>query len=324
MKKERNYSIDLMKTILVLGMILSHTLDSLIIEQNTITIILRNYFNLVSFSGFMFIFGYNAYNSYIINENNKIKNLLKNILKILIIFWISGFLFDYFALKNHDINNYVKILLLLRLPGYSEFLVTFILVNLSLILFKKIYYKISKKNKYIIIAIIVSLLFTIVPPIELKIPWINLFLRTNESTFPLLPYINLFFFGIYFAKNKPKYNFITLVILTMFYFIYYIGMDKTTRFPISLYYMIGSYVFIYGYYYISKLCNYIKNKNILSYTTLIGKNSLLSLLISNIFVLILPYYNIRGNGTLAIIIYLIIIFTCYLIIYIINKKNYEK
>jgi len=314
--KKRNYDIDIMKLFFVLGMILSHVLDTLLINQNSFPILLRHYFNLISFSGFMFIFGYNAYNAYINEEETCKTKFIKNILNLLIAFWISGFLYDYFAMKNYYLKNYVHIFFLLRLPGYSEFLVTFALTNLFILIFKKYLKKVTQKNIYIFIGILISLLFSIIPPINNNIPWINLILKTNSSSFPLIPYINLFFFGIYFAKNKPNYKFIILIILAFCYLLYCFNIDKATRFPISIYYIIASYIYIYGYYYISQLSNYIKNKKVINYICLLGKNSLLSLVISNILILTLPYFNIRGNIYITILLYILIILICYIVSYI--------
>lgn len=56
-KNKRESNIDLIKTVLVLGMIFSHILDFFFDKHFLIT----NYINLVSFSGFIFVFGYNAY-----------------------------------------------------------------------------------------------------------------------------------------------------------------------------------------------------------------------------------------------------------------------
>ena len=59
-KNKRELNIDLMKTILVLGMIFSHVLDFFLVNN-----FFSLYFNLISFSGFMLVFGYNSYNAYI-------------------------------------------------------------------------------------------------------------------------------------------------------------------------------------------------------------------------------------------------------------------
>ncbi len=83
---KREINIDIMKYFLILGMILSHSFTILGHESNIIV----NYCNLVSFSGFLFVFGYNVYNAYI-NKKGNIKKQLISIFRILLVFWISGF-----------------------------------------------------------------------------------------------------------------------------------------------------------------------------------------------------------------------------------------
>ncbi len=93
-KNKRELNIDLIKTILVLGMILSHSLDFFII-RNPFTSVVGGYFNLVSFSGFMCVFGYNAYNAYIKNDNNNVSaKIIKNIIILIACYYISGFFYE--------------------------------------------------------------------------------------------------------------------------------------------------------------------------------------------------------------------------------------
>lgn len=272
--KKRDLKIDIMKTALVLGMILSHTLD-FYANRSIFVYITIKYFYLISFSGFMFVFGYNSYNAYINSEKSDVnKKLIKNILKLNLIFYISGFCFDFFALRNMDLKNYVNILFFIRLPGYSEFLATFAVLNLFMLIFKNKIKKICKKNENIIIICLISLLFTLLPAIETSIPWVNLFIKTNIASFPLLPYLNLFFIGVYFAKNNPKFK-IHILFISFSMLQIYLLMDclyLAERFPISLAYIIGSYIFIYLYYFVAEyLSKVFKNSKILNKIVLIRK-----------------------------------------------------
>ena len=267
-KNKRELNIDLMKTILVLGMIFSHVFDFFSVNN-----FFALYFNLISFSGFMLVFGYNSYNAYIKKESSN-KKILKNFFRLIVAFYISGFVFDYFMNRNYKIDNYVKILCFLNLPGYSEFLATFAFLNLLILIFRSKLKKISENNKYIVIGIIISVFFTIIPAVNQNIPWANLFIKTKSVSFPLLPYLNLFFIGIYIAKNKPKFNIVTVVILCFMWNIHLIMCLKNleTRFPISLTYIIGSYLYLYLYYYISNyVCMKLKSVKIQKFITVVRK-----------------------------------------------------
>lgn len=264
--KKREQNIDFFKTMLVLGMILSHILE-FYCSFDSFLVIITNYFNLISFSGFLFCFGYNIYNAYINKEDVLIKKrIIKNFFRLTIAFWISGFLYDYLMLKNNDVINYIKILFFLKLPGYSEFLATFAIIDLFVLMFINQLKFICKNSNYLFLCIGVSLIFTILPCVNNQIPWINLLLKTNDIAFPILPYISLFFVGIYFAKNKPKFSFIVFIIVAIIIAIL-IKKDVfgvSNRFPISMQYIIGSSCLVYLYYYLSKLiCNKLERNSII-------------------------------------------------------------
>ena len=267
-KNKRELNIDLLKVILVLGMIFSHASDFFYGSS-----IFTDYFELVSFSGFMFVFGYNSYNAYIKTEASN-KKIVKNIIKLIVTFYISGFCTYYFVYQNYDIGNYIKILFFLKLPGYSEFLATFVLLNLLILIFRNKLKEISKNNKYIFICIIISAFFAIIPAVPKKIPWVNLFIKTKNTAFPILPYLNLFFIGIYIAKNKPKFKIETLILLLYMWTIHIIMalLNLERRFPVSITYIIGSYIYLYLYYHLSKyVCIKLKNKKIQNIITVIRK-----------------------------------------------------
>ena len=259
-KNKRELKIDLIKTVLVLGMILSHTLD-FFITRNSFIGGLSSYLNLVSFSGFLFVFGYNAYNAYIKKEKSDVieKKIAKNILILIIYYFISGFLYEYLIRKNRVFFDYIKILFFLKLPCYSEFLLTFAILNVIILIFRKQLKKISENKIYMFICIAISIIFVLVEPIKKEIPYIYLLFKTNVMSFPILPYINLFFFGIYFAKYKPKFDREICIVLygLLCFHIIMNSEGFATRFPVNIAYISGSYAFIYIYYYIF---NYIESK----------------------------------------------------------------
>lgn len=68
---ERDRSIDFMKTLLVIGMIIGHCIQ-LIGKTSIKTTNISNLINLITFSGFIFCFGYSVSISYL----NKNKNMV--------------------------------------------------------------------------------------------------------------------------------------------------------------------------------------------------------------------------------------------------------
>lgn len=267
-KNKRELNIDLMKAMLVFGMIFSHVFDFFFVNN-----VFALYFNLISFSGFMFVFGYNSYNAYIKKESSN-KKILKNMFKLIVAFYISGFAYEFFINQDYEIEKYIKILCFLKLPGYTEFLATFAVLNVFILVFRSKLKKISQNNNYIVIGIIISAFFSIIPTVKENIPWANLFIKTQSVSFPLLPYLNLFFIGIYIAKNKPKFNIVICIIACFMWNIHLIMFLKhlETRFPISLTYIIGSYLYLYLYYYISNyICMKLKSSKIQTFITVVRK-----------------------------------------------------
>ncbi len=224
-------------------------------------------------------------------------------------------------------SNYIKILFLLRLPSYSEFLVTYVIILIFVIVFNKQLKSICKNNKYIIISIIISMIFFVIPQVKQNIPWLNLFIKTNSISFPVFSYLNLFFIGIWFSKNKPKFCLKNLYICAIFYLIFVlcVSLGYTSRFPVSLSYIFGSYLFIYLYFYFSKFLRFkLKDNDVLNAMSIIGRNSLLCLLISNIMLLFLSKLHFNYSFLMVILCYILVIIVCFLFSLIKTKITSKK
>ena len=103
MKREKN--IDLFKAILVLGMILAHVIRELI-PGNKVLNSIRDYIELISFSGFLFCFGYSSYLAYLSKDFKQVKKkIIKNICRLAIVFYVSGISYELLIAKNYDIYS---------------------------------------------------------------------------------------------------------------------------------------------------------------------------------------------------------------------------
>ena len=95
--KGRNISIDLFKGILIILMIISHILQLLFFSKNEL--LFNKFVNLITFSGFMFSFGYVTYFAYISKDIDKLtfrKKMIKRFIITMIAFYISSFAYRYF------------------------------------------------------------------------------------------------------------------------------------------------------------------------------------------------------------------------------------
>lgn len=159
---------------------------------------------------------------------------------------------------------------------------------------------------------------TFIPDKLITINQIGLLIGTNNfSSFPVIQYSPFYLVGIYFAAYKVKFNKIILIISCAFtlsfvsYLLY--THNLPSRFPPSLFWIIGSAFFLYIYFLVSNFLSSYVNKT--QFLEILGKNVLLYLILSNIF--IFTIHSIYGSMNLGIpkvfILTLAILFTiCYL------------
>ena len=313
--KKRKESIDLLKGILTISMIIAHIIQFFPI--NIITKFISNYINLTTFSGFMFAFGYTSYKK----EKHKFnKKQLKKFAKILIIYYISSIFYTILISKNINTKVLLQILLLQKIVKYNEFLLSFAFLYLIKILLNNKLNNLNNKN--IIFLIILSLLSKNINYNYIKSPLIGIFIGTTSFyCFPIIQYSSYFLIGKYLEKNKIIFN-KTIYLLSLFrtltFIIYYIiNLKLPSRFPPSIYWIIGGAYFIYIYYITLEK---IKPNFISTIIKKIGTNTLSYLLYSNIVIFFTHYiihkYNIHYNNN---ILYLLLLFLCISIPYTLNN-----
>lgn len=300
----RSSALDIFKGLLVFGMILAHIIQILGNRNDYLLSAISKYINLISFSGFLFAFGYANYFAYFSKDFQVVKwRMFKTGLKILLAFYISGIasriLFEKKAIHLLDI---IKIILLADIPGYSEFLASFAIITLlALVLFRLIKTVLSNK-KYFWLLNIFLLFTTFIPYERITINQIGLLIGTNNfACFPVIQYSPLYLIGIYFARYQVKLNRIVLLISSTFTlsFISYLLYTHSlpNRFPPSLFWIVGSALFLYIYFLASDLLATKLNK--IELLEKLGRNVLFYLLVSNIF--IFAIHSIYGNMPWGII-----------------------
>lgn len=117
----RSSALDVFKGLLVFGMILAHIIQLLGNKNDFLLKAISTYINLISFSGFLFAFGYANYFAYFSKNFQSVKwRMFKTGLKILTAFYISGIAFRViFEKKVIHFLDIIKIILLTDIPGYS-------------------------------------------------------------------------------------------------------------------------------------------------------------------------------------------------------------
>lgn len=306
-KKSREFWLDFMKGILTISMILAHIYQ--FFTYNPKLFNLNDYINLTTFSAFMFCFGYASFLAYADNPNAE-KRMLIGMIKSIIAFYVSSIAYYIFIAKVKDFRFYLNILLFLDAPGYSEFLLSFVLIYVVEIFLFKWILAISESKIKFFLLIAISLIMTEMYRSEASnFPIISALIGgRNNVSFPILQYSVYFLMGLYIAKNKIYFNKFILIFsfIGSSIFIYYRFKYNLLplRFPPTLYWIIGGMFFVYAYYL---LCKLIKKNNFICF---FGKNSLFFLVVSNVIIFITCYFRDNLNITNYPLLWLILATLC--------------
>ncbi len=288
MTQPRDETIDSLKGMLVFGMILSHVAGLISSHSDGAIKLVWLITGLVTFSGFMFSFGYACQLAYFSKTRSLVaQRMLITALKPLIAFYLSGIYWRAFVDQNLTVKGILKILLLRDIPPFSEFLIAFALIMLvSLFLFRPIQHIVAHPSTFWLSFTL--LLFTTFLPYD----WIQfsplalLIGTTAFPTFPVLQYFPVFLLGAYFAKHRLKRDrtvqLVALSGLVAFVGFYAIHHQLPSRFPPSCLWILASIALVDGYYQIAQ-----RLPSPHPLTTLLrlwGKNVLFYLLISNILI----------------------------------------
>ncbi len=327
---KRVAAIDYMKSFLIIGMILGHTIQFLKLKsESSINYILdgfAGYINFISFSGFLFCFGYACYMAYLRKESKEARSkILRTALKILLAYYISAFSFRLLVTKDFSFNtfNCINLLVFNDVPHYSEFLLPFFLIAVILFLFFS-----SLKNNignfYFTLLLGVCLFSSLVIPYQkILIPQVALFIGTDQfNNFPVIPYLPYFLTGIFFAQKNmqaKRSSFIISFLISSLFLVYFIvRRSNPSRFPPSFFWITGAAFFLYCYY---AMAIWLQNKKANFHFLLsIGKNILFYVLASNLILFLLAG-RIKTEGVLNLVIGILIVCIIYLLNYIIYKMK---
>ncbi|UJF34880.1 acyltransferase family protein [Paenibacillus hexagrammi] len=295
MSKQRDYSMDIFKGLLVIGMVYCHVLQfysdtQLFPEAQRIIDVV----DIVTFSGFVFSFGYVGQIAY---YNKPLKavygRMLSTAVKTLIAFYISGTYYRLFLDRKPLDWSTIKLILVLQdIPGWSEFLVSFSMIMLAgLAFFHPL--RLLLERKVLFWIVILALLGTTYLPYEaVSMNQLGLLIGSKKfASFPALQYFPYYLIGMYMAKYKVGWNgrFLLGAIVSSGIFIGYVCMkhELPERFPPSLFWILSSALLVYVYFLLAKALAgqlpYFK------FLQLLGQNVLIYLLLSNIMIFTLKH-----------------------------------
>jgi hypothetical protein len=280
-----NHDIDVMKALLVIGMIVDHAV--ILLADNhvrTITEEFKTLIALVSFSGFLFCFGYTTWLAYF-SKAPTLQRVLPSAIRPLVAYYISAYFYGLFVERTYGNSDLGRILFLNELAPFAEFLLAFSLVLVIGFLLQKPIARLLENPRPFFAVSGVLLLTALIPSGWVRWPVLSLFFSAPKevaSSFPVLPYFPLYLMGMYFARYKIKPNgWIGLVGMAGFYACKFLDVS-ITRFPPSVLWIFGSVFFVMVWYAVSRLIT--RWPPVGKWLAPIGVNTLFYLLVSNVLI----------------------------------------
>ena len=286
----RNPALDRMKAFLVIGMVFSHTLTFYPIFPFSFCRAFSTYISTMTFPGFLFVLGYVSQIAYFSKERSAVsKRILSGFFKSMAALYICGIAFTLFMQKTVSPQAILNKLLLLELPSYSEFLLSFALLYLAMFLFFPWIKNMS--DQAIVILSIFSLGMTFFPYHLITHPIAaSIFGCETMFTFPLIPYGIYFLAGIYFCRHKVvfhKWLYPATLLCTFCFAAYHLILQKwPVLFPPTFIQVLGTTGIIYTYYLIARKSFGTYGDALL---TFIGRHTLIILVIHNLLLFFSSY-----------------------------------
>jgi hypothetical protein len=286
--KQRNLEIDLTKGILTVGMVLSHSFKFLADNSDRTLIFISTITDLVSFSGFLFCFGYAAWTAYLQKDQLPWPNIWKTMLKCYIAFIISAVGFR--VLVNAEapsLSLLARIAAVRNMPPFSEFLLAFAVITLLGAVLQKLIVRATQSWQSVTLASIICLAVTFLTSKMHFDPLISQFVGGQGFIgYPIISYLPLFLLGIFRARHSEqssgKYYFMAAAAGILLY-VGFIALDVSlNRFPPSAGWILSSTGIFFVYYLVAHIVHTQFPRFVQKYFNAVGQNVLLYLLLSNL------------------------------------------
>jgi len=252
----RDPAVDAMKGLLVFGMVYAHVLQFFSpMDVYPASRIVSEYANAITFSGFVFCFGYVNRLAYFSKPFGSVyRRMLATAGKTLIAFYISGVAYRVFvdgAELGRD--TVLPVVLLLDIPGWSEFLASFAMLSLLGIALFPLFRGITERPGAFWAVNAALLLTTCFPYERVHFAPLGLLVGTADSaSFPVVQYLPYYLTGMYFARHGIRWKlsyFIVASAATGVFLAHWLafGQGLPQRFPPSIGWIVGPALILYGY-----------------------------------------------------------------------------
>ncbi|MNC12375.1 hypothetical protein D3C76_65060 [compost metagenome] len=293
----RERALDLFKGLLVIGMVYCHSLqffsDPLVYPAGQYLI---DAFNLITFSGFVFSFGYVSQRAYYAKSfRAAAPRMLQAALRTLIGFYISGIAYRLLIDGQPPVWKSIQPVLLVQdMPGWSEFLLSFTyLTVVGLVLFQPLRWMAEHKAAGFTIALLL-LAATLIPYGSVHGVMLGPLIGARGfATFPVLQYFPYYIAGMVFARHGIRADLWVLLAAsaaTGAFIMNWLVNDRILpeRFPPSIWWITGPALPLYTLYLLARLLE--RAALPLQPLETLGRNVLWFLVMSNILI-----FALRGR-----------------------------
>lgn len=279
----RAADLDLLKTLLVVGMVGAHVIQLITFRARPEAAIFAEYANLVSFSGFLFAFGIGLGLPKPEGRKRSLWRQLRPSLLLLLAVYASSFAFALLVdRKKLDPQLILDVVTMQRLFGWSEFLATFFMLSLLTLVARPALLAIGR-NPWLLVVATLACLATTFYSTGAIVPLLPTLVSHNGfANFPLLPYLPWFLLGIWYGSHPVRaWHFVPA--LAMSGYLYGVTMQTgqfPNRFPPTILWIVGPAAILLAYLW---LCRFVAARVSLPDVLLTpGRHVLSFLVLSNI------------------------------------------
>ena len=283
--------IDYTKGMLVMSMVFGHVITFLDNGQSSLLNQAQTIINLVSFSGFLFCFGFVHWIAYLQKPHIPWMAVLRTSLKCYLAFVVSGFAGRVLVSgKPAGWDLLIRLGALRDITESSEYLLPFALLSILGAAFAPVIKMSTRNGRNLIISTFAFLISTFLPHNAVYDPFVGLFIGGQGFYFfPIIQYLPLFLLGAYLARWNYQYSVAAAGAATTFIAVIAIvaGLQianiPISRFPPSAFWIYCSATLVYLFYGLGRLvsANFVPNI-IRYYLNAVGQNALYYLLLSNL------------------------------------------
>jgi hypothetical protein len=323
--KQRDRSIDFLRATAIFLMVITHINALFYTGDSFILDIFTTAGATLCFSIFLFCTGYT--NGLKILEEKKflLSKTLKRVLEIYVIYILCAVFVSLVLNEGITLKEILNISVFNYVPGFTEFLIAFILFSFLPLLF-------SKQIKYLLqrplILISISLLVYFVGiwiynwvsekqlPDALRIIAENLFGYPGKNRFPLLPYFPIYSFGLILSKYKKNSILVKTILISsfLFTFLYIFKLSHWHRWPPSFLFLTYALIYIPVVLLLYRKFKKFFTKKPFNLFTQTGKYPLEQFALSTLLIFILKAF-IQPTGSEIVAVFLNILVLGILLIY---------